>query len=236
MYGVNNAFPISQIARAIQAAADSGGGWYPWKFSEFRLDKPMLDASPLTNLVRHRGLLYMLGVDGRLAVYDDNRHEEGLRLLDKPQGFGGFDDDFDDDFFSYLFEFDEGELMAVLMGCCRRTPVHVLRLNEQEMQWEKQVDGDLKGRALFTGTPATIMVETDVKWMRNKIFVPRLYDWPETLHVDLVERGAASSVAQCTTGSSGTAGMWTCGLGHQESSEFWETIKLDYSIWVDFRN
>jgi hypothetical protein len=128
MYGVNNAFPISQVARAIQDA--DSGGWYPWKFSEFRVDKPTLDASPMTNLVRHRGLLYMLGVDGRLAVYDDNRHEEGLRLLDKPQGFGGFDDDF----FSYLFESDEGELMAVLMGCCRGTPVHVLKLNEQEMQ------------------------------------------------------------------------------------------------------
>jgi hypothetical protein len=36
-----------------------------------------------------------------------------------------------------------------------------------------------------------MMVKTDVKWMQNKIFIPRLYGWPETLHVHIVERGGS---------------------------------------------
>jgi hypothetical protein len=141
MYGIKAFGHSVEIARAIQS---DSGGWHRWKFSELTPNEPMLTASPMTNLVHHRGLLYLLGVDGRLAVHDDRRHEEGLRLLDKPEGFGFDCDD------SYLFESDDGELMAVLMGR-RGTPVRVLKLNDQEMQWEK-VDS-LQGRALFTARP-----------------------------------------------------------------------------------
>jgi hypothetical protein len=50
--------------------------------------------------------------------------------------------------------------------------------------------------------------------------------------VHIVPISTAASVARCVGGT----GIFTCGLGHHESSEFWETIKLDYSIWVDFTN
>ncbi|CAN6204374.1 unnamed protein product [Urochloa humidicola] len=177
MFGIDVLASL-QVARAIE---DVDGGWYRWEFSEFKLlDKPEFDVSPMTNPVLHRGLLYLLlGVDGRLAVYDDSRLEEGFKVLDTPKSFGFRCDDY------YLFESDEGELMVVLMGR-RGSPVHVIKLNEQSMELE-EVES-LEGRTLFTGTLTTMMVKTSVKWMQNKIFTPRLYDWPETIDVDLVNR------------------------------------------------
>ncbi|OEL28026.1 hypothetical protein BAE44_0010956 [Dichanthelium oligosanthes] len=219
-----------QIARAIES---DDGGWYGWEFSEFKYpDGPKLDVSPKTNPVLHHGLLYLLGVDGRLAVYDDNRLEEGFQVLDMPKGFGFECDDY------YLFESDEGELMALLMGR-RGPPVHVVKLNEQRMEWEKVES--LEGRTLFTGTLTTTMVKTTVKWMQDKIFTPRLYNWPETILVDLVDREGEVAFVPISTaaaqhgGARGTT-IWNCGLGPQEASEFWETMKVDYSIWVNFRN
>ncbi|CAL5088483.1 unnamed protein product [Urochloa decumbens] len=229
MFGIN-VLAAFQIARAIE---DVDGGWYRWEFSEFKfVDKLELDVSPMTNPVLHHGLLYMLGVDGRLAVYDDSRLEEGFKVLDMPKSFGFKCDDY------YLFESDEGELMAVLMGC-RGSPVHVIKLNEQRMEWE-EVES-LEGRTLFTGTLTTTMVKTSVKWMQNKILTPRLYDWPETIDVDLVDREGElafvpESAAVTQHGGACGTGIWACGLEPQELREFWETIKVDYSIWVDFSN
>nr|CAB3456938.1 unnamed protein product [Digitaria exilis] len=143
----------------------------------------MFQSSPNCNPVLHDGSLYVLYEDGKLAVYDEHRHNEDgyLEILDKPKGFaGGYRCDF-----SYLFESDQGELMAVLVGR-RGTPVHVVKLNEQEMEWENVES--LQGRALFTGTLTTMMRKTKVKWMRDKIFLPRLHDWPDTVHVDIVDR------------------------------------------------
>ncbi|KAF8688315.1 hypothetical protein HU200_042274 [Digitaria exilis] len=199
------------IARAIKS---HNGGWYRWEFSEsVYTGEPMLKVLPMSNPVLHRGLLYLLGVDGRLAVYDVSRHEEGFKVLDMPNGFGGFEcDDY------YLFESDEGELMAVLMG--HRGPPKV---------------ESLEGRALFTGT----LVKAKVRWMQNKIFTPRLYDWPETIRVDLIDKEGELAFVPISTSAAqygGTTGMniWSCGLGTQETSKFWETIKVDYSIWFDF--
>ncbi|WVZ64833.1 hypothetical protein U9M48_014302 [Paspalum notatum var. saurae] len=325
MYGIE-AIGLIQVRRAIQS---DSGRWYDvdWESSELSVNEPMMRAAPMTNAVLHGGLLYLLGVDGRLAVHDDRRHEEAPVVLDNPKGFGfGCDD-------CYLFESDEGELRAVLLGR-RGTPMHVLRLHEKEMEWEKVES--LEGRALFTGTRTTMMalhlpplaagtksprkaieinrwndfskekhqsrlapmliiydelglyisdvrdddrfsnlqtlaefsqkmVKTEkldrypmvyrllklvlvlpvaiatvesfaVKWMQNKIFVPRLYDWPESLHVHLVEsEGELASVPTSTSKNlaqhnpmSGPS-IWSCALEPQEPSEFWETIKLDYS-------
>ncbi|KAJ1289546.1 hypothetical protein BS78_02G172800 [Paspalum vaginatum] len=232
MYGIE-VIGLLYVGRAMQS---DSGRWYDvdLEFSELSTDKPMMKAALMTNAVHHRGLLYLLGVDGRLAVHDDRRHEEVPVVLDNPKGFGfGCDD-------CYLFEFDEGELRAVLIGH-RGTPVHILRLNEKQMEWEKVES--LEGRALFTGTGATMTVKTNVKWMQNNIFVPRLYDWPESLQVHLVERegelafvltSASKNLAQHSAMSG--SGIWSCGLEPQESSEYWETVKLDYSVWIDFRN
>ncbi|KAF8688313.1 hypothetical protein HU200_042271 [Digitaria exilis] len=234
MFGIS-AVGVLQVVRAIQSDA---GGWYRWEFSEFSPDEPkIIIASPMTSPVIHRGLLYLLGVDGRLAVYDDGRHEQGLVVLDKPKGFGGLDCDD-----CYLFESDEGELMAVLMGR-RGAPVRVVKLNEQEMEWE-EVES-LQGRALFTGTPTTMMVKTNFEWMQNKIFVPRLHSWPESLQVYLEEREGELAFVPVSTapveqdgGGTREMGIWSCGLEPQpsSSSEFWETIKFYHSIWVDFSN
>ncbi|CAN6210612.1 unnamed protein product [Urochloa humidicola] len=221
-----------QVYRAIETD-DNDGAWHDWESSDDSGDRPRPPyVSPMTNPVFHRGLLYMLGVDGRLAVYDDdNRRVEGFRILDMPKGFGFECDGY------YLFQSDEGELMAVLMGN-RGPPVHVVKLNEQSMEWE-EVES-LEGRALFTGTLTTTMVKTEIKWMQNKIFVPRLYDWPETIHVDLVNREGELAFVPISTGGSAQRGgscgtsIWTYELGMEEASEFSDTVKLDYSIWVNF--
>ncbi|CAL5064562.1 unnamed protein product [Urochloa decumbens] len=231
--GARRMFGISMIGslevyRAVETDDDA---WSDWE-SLYDSDHPKpYYVSPMTNPVFHRGLLYMLCVDGRLAVYEDSRREEGFRILDMPKGFGFECDGY------YLFESDEGELMAMLMGNRRGPPVHVVKLNEQSMEWE-EVES-LEGRALFTGTLTTTMVKTKVKWMQDKIFVPRLYDWPEPIHVDLVNREGELTFVPISTGvvqhggARGTS-IWTHELGPEEASEFWETVKLDYSIWVDF--
>lgn len=232
MFGVH-AHVLLQAARSLRPP--NGQGWSAWEFSELDPEGPELAVSPRTNPVLHHGLLYLLGVDGKLAVHDDSRHSEGFQLLDMPAGFG-FQCDDDE---SHLFESDEGELMAVLIGRRRGSPVQVVRLNERSMEWEKVES--LKGRALFTGTLTTVMVKTGVKWMQDKIFVPRLHEWPETIHADLVDReGELAFVPKSTAAAQGRAacgkGIWTCALPPQESSVFWETINVDYSIWVDLRN
>ncbi|CAL5088497.1 unnamed protein product [Urochloa decumbens] len=227
LFGVD-AHVVLQAARSVRSG--DGEGWCAWEFPELWAEGSELTASPVTNPVLHRGLLYLLGAGGRLAVHDDSRHDEGFRILDMPKGFGIECDD------CYLFESDEGELMAVLMGH-NGSPVHVVRLNEERMEWEKA--DSLKGRSLFTGTLTTMMVKTGVKWMQDKVFTPRLYDWPETISVELVEREGELAFVPISTRTEQYGGacgksIWACGLGPQQTSKFWETINFDYSIWVDF--
>ncbi|GJN34092.1 hypothetical protein PR202_gb22731 [Eleusine coracana subsp. coracana] len=102
-----------------------------------------------------------------------------LRILDKPTDPGFEYDDF------YLFESDEGELMAIFMNR-RETLLSIEKLNEHTMEWEKV--GSLEGRALFTGTLMTMMVKTSVKWMQNKVFFPRLYHWPGIIQYAFVPK------------------------------------------------
>ncbi|CAL5074473.1 unnamed protein product [Urochloa decumbens] len=217
--GARRMFGISMIGslKVYRAVEADDGAWSDWE-SLYDSDHPKpYYVSPMMNPVFHRGLLYMLCVDGRLAVYEDSRREEGFRILDMPKGFGFECDGY------YLFESDEGELMAVLMGNRHGPPVHVVKLNEQSMEWE-EVES-LEGRALFTGTLTTTMVKTKVKWMQNKIFVPRLYDWPEPIHVDLVNREGELAFVPISTGvvqhggARGTS-IWTHELGPEEASEF----------------
>ncbi|CAL5064650.1 unnamed protein product [Urochloa decumbens] len=193
----------------------------------------LMASSPNTNPVLHGGSLYVLFDDGKLAVYDESRHRDDgyFEVLDKPTAFGLECED------KYLFESDDGELMGVLFGS-RGTPVHVVRLNEQEMEWEEV--GSLGERALFTGTLTTAMRKTKIKWMENKVFLPRLYEWPETVRVDIVDRDGELAFVPRSAGADmkptkdDAKSMWSYELGSEESKEFWDTEKVDYGIWVDF--
>ncbi|CAN6182119.1 unnamed protein product [Urochloa humidicola] len=240
MFGVYTMGP----PRAAIAIRDDDGSWQDWDYpAPLPEDAAMIQAPSNCNPVLHGGSLYVLYADGKLAVYDERRtHDEDdgyLEILDKPECFGGgLQCEF-----SYLFESDEGELMAILVGR-RGTPVHVVKLNEQEMEWEKVES--LQGRALFTGTLTTMMRKTNVKWMRDKIFLPRMmHGWPDTVRVDIVDRdGELAFVPTSTHQADATvvvaaanqgAGIWSYEMGSKEEPrEFWDTEKVDYSIWVDF--
>ncbi|CAN6174141.1 unnamed protein product [Urochloa humidicola] len=240
MFGVYTLGP----PRAAIAIRDDDGSWQDWDYpAPLPEDAAMIQASSNCNPVLHGGSLYVLYADGKLAVYDERRtHDEDdgyLEILDKPECFGGgLQCEF-----SYLFESDEGELMAILVGR-RGTPVHVVKLNEQEMEREKVES--LQGRALFTGTLTTMMRKTNVKWMRDKIFLPRMmHGWPDTVRVDIVDRdGELAFVPTSTHQADATvvvaaanqgAGIWSYEMGSKEEPrEFWDTEKVDYSIWVDF--
>ncbi|CAM0951226.1 unnamed protein product [Alopecurus aequalis] len=229
MFGVDSL----QIGRSIRN--NQIDMWGDWNYTSFDWDGPCFQTSQDCNPVLHDGFLYLLGRHGALAVYDENKHDEGFNILEKPQSFMFDHHD------SYLVKSDQGELMAVLIGH-RGTPVNIVKLNEHTMEWEKIED--LEGRTLFTGTLTSMMKKTNVKWMQNKVFLPRLHDWPETVHVDLVQRegdvafvpksGRADTMVKhnnCGTN------IWSYELGqNEEPKEFWGTEKVDYSIWVDFSN
>ncbi|XBI16577.1 hypothetical protein VPH35_058813 [Triticum aestivum] len=195
---------------------------------------PAFVPSPSCNPVFHGGLLYLLGQDGRLAVYDQRTHDQGFEILEKPRSFGFECED------SYLVESDRDELMAVLVGL-RGPPVSVVKLNEHTMEWEKVES--LEGSVLFTGTLTTTMKKTGARWMRDRIFLPRLFDWPETIPADLVQHDGELAFVpkqECTwpavRDDTYVTNMWSYKLGQsgEEARQFWETEKLDYSVWVDF--
>ncbi|KAI4971104.1 hypothetical protein ZWY2020_002018 [Hordeum vulgare] len=228
MYAVDPKFDRVQIVRSIK---NNTAGWGDWANKEFDLDKPWIMASPDCNPVLHDGAMYILGEDGRLGVYKEDGHAQSFRVLDKPLSFGS-----DEHEEKYLVHNDRGKLMAVLFGR-RGTPVDVVELDKRTMEWKKVES--LEGRALFTGTRTTLMKKTKLKWMQNKIFVPRLHDWPETVHVDVVQRDGELAFLPkqgstgIKTGNCGT-GIWSHEMGQiQEARGYWGTERVDYSIWVD---
>jgi hypothetical protein len=191
----------------------------------------------MSNPVFHGGLLYLLLEDGRLAVYDECKDEQGFEILNKPESFGFECED------SYLVESDQQELMAVRFGR-RGTSMNILKLNEQTMEWEKMES--LEGRALFTGTLTTIIKKTGFKWMQNKIFLPRVYDEPDAVYADFVEcDGEFAFVPSVDPNKMKVANetyeygtnIWSYELGQPDKArDFWDTERPSCSIWVDFSN
>ncbi|EAZ08988.1 hypothetical protein OsI_31252 [Oryza sativa Indica Group] len=240
MFGIDAVLPLA-VGYTSQIGDGDEGEWEDWTLTEYDANGPRLRPSPVTNPVFHRGSIYLLGEHGRLAVYDPCKHAEGFKILDKPMSFG-----FEQYHDSYLVESDQGELMAVLFGR-RGTPVHVIVLNKERMEWE-QVES-LQGRTLFTGTLTSMVKKTKFKWMQNRVFLPMFYKWPETIHVNIISRdgelafvpkSSSSNTKYSTMGdhSNGTccekcADVWSYKLGQQETRENWGAERVYYGVWVD---
>ncbi|KAM0919874.1 hypothetical protein ACQ4PT_007872 [Festuca glaucescens] len=232
VYGVKVAAGID-VSHATRLR---NGEWVAWEVCHIMDQHNRTDftASPDCSPVLHDGSLYIMGTDGQLLVYNC-KHDRRSQILRKPQGFRfKFKD-------CYLFESGRSELMAVLVGH-QGTPVNVVKLNKRTMEWEKTES--LDGSSLFTGTHTTMMKRTNIKWMQDKVFLPRLFDRPETISVDLVQRDNELAFVpklgftHPTTAKDENHGihMWTCELGHgEEARAIWGAKRVDNnSIWVDF--
>uniref|UniRef100_A0A0E0B2F8 Uncharacterized protein n=1 Tax=Oryza glumipatula TaxID=40148 RepID=A0A0E0B2F8_9ORYZ len=135
----------------------------------------------------------------------------------------------------YLLESNQGELMVVLIERHGKM-VHVVKLNEQRMEWEK-VD-NLHSQTVFTRSQTTMMKNTKFIWMENKVFFPRFYNW-QTAYVDLVCDGELAFVPKSPSYldmylDTSATNIWSYRLGHGAIIEYWGTENADYSIWVDF--
>ncbi|CAN6338214.1 unnamed protein product [Urochloa humidicola] len=126
--------------------------------------------------VLHKGLWYFLGEGGSLGVYDPKTID--WSVLDRPTSFGSEFPHKD----CYLVESSQ-ELLAVLIGR-GGTPIHVLKLNEEEMTWERM--DSLGSRAIFTGTMASLSMAKPPKAMANKVYLPRFYGRPQIIPAKLI--------------------------------------------------
>ncbi|OEL28139.1 hypothetical protein BAE44_0010843 [Dichanthelium oligosanthes] len=129
--------------------------------------------------VLHKGLWYCLGGGGSLRVYDP----KGINwsVLRKPTSFGSECPHKN----CYLVESSQ-ELLAALTGR-NGTPIHVLKLNEKEMAWERM--DSLGSRAIFTGTVASLSLAQPPKSMANKVYLSKFYGHPQIIPAKLATSG-----------------------------------------------
>ncbi|PVH62827.1 hypothetical protein PAHAL_3G411000 [Panicum hallii] len=129
--------------------------------------------------VLHKGLWYCLAEGGSLGVYDPKRIN--WSVLRKPVSFGP---EFPHKN-CYLVESSQ-ELLAVLTGR-NGTTIHVLKLKEKEMTWERM--DSLGGRAIFTGTLASLSMARPPKVKANKVYLPKFYGRPQIIAAKLTASG-----------------------------------------------
>uniref|UniRef100_A0A0D9XDC5 Uncharacterized protein n=1 Tax=Leersia perrieri TaxID=77586 RepID=A0A0D9XDC5_9ORYZ len=89
---------------------------------------------------------------------------------------------------------------------------------------------------------SNVKIVTYLSPIKNKIFLPRFYNWPETVHVDLVNREGELAFVPKSPTSSSTTYIDTSSthiLSYEledgaATKEYRGTERVDYSIWVDF--
>lgn len=143
-----------------------------WFWSTYESGLPFFLSSH-SNPVLCRGNFYCLGSGGELGVY--NLEEDTWTvLMTKPNKFSYEE--------CYLLE-SEGELFSVLIGKYG-LPLHVLRLDERKMMWEKVEK--LEGRSLFLGSLTSVSSNsTTLESMENKVFFPRFHGDVEVIRAEV---------------------------------------------------
>ncbi|CAO2176510.1 unnamed protein product [Urochloa humidicola] len=149
-----------------------------WKcFEGQKSEFEMLHCKP----VLHKGLWYCIGEKGRLGVFDPMKTE--WKVLEEPNGFGpefAYKN-------CYLVESRE-ELLVVLTGV-NGAPIYVLRLNEDEMTWERMES--LGSRAIFTGTVTSQSMDNPPIAMENKVYLSKFYGCPQVIQAELTLFGGS---------------------------------------------
>nr|ACO87668.1 F-box protein family-like protein [Brachypodium sylvaticum] len=179
--------------------------------------------SPCCSPVLRKGLLYCLGKEGNLGVYDPS--ETRWRVLPKPTGFGS-------EFpckSCYLME-SQGELLAALTGK-NGTPIYVLKLNERKMAWERM--SSLGGRSLFTGAPSSLSMSTAGA---NKVYLPRFYGRPQVIQAEVASSGGRLFFVAKQEGSRSGDGVdsaaWCYDLESESDKQFTGSKNLLQYVWV----
>jgi hypothetical protein len=132
--------------------------------------------------VLHKGLWFCMGNGGRLGVFDPVNSE--WSVLDKPDGFGSTELEYKN---CYLVGGGAREELLVVLTGVNGTPVNVMRLDEEEMEWEKVES--LGGRAIFTGAVSSRSMDKPPGAMANKVYLPKFYGCPEVVEAELTIAG-----------------------------------------------
>ncbi|KAK2994921.1 hypothetical protein RJ640_004475 [Escallonia rubra] len=159
VFGVNSLFDevicISTIVR----------GEGSWKICRFQNNVPMFP-SPCSPVICN-GLLYCLGRDGKLGVFD--REEGKWTVLDKPEKAP-----FNSVYENFLMEC-EGDIMSVFVGTegfKRCAKVSVCRLDRLKMEWQEIKE--LGDKMLFLSDSTCLSATSHIPGMENKIYFPVL--------------------------------------------------------------
>ena len=151
-----------------------GGAGSVWKSVE---EQSSFRMSCCCSPVMHKGMLYCLGQEGALGVYDPG--QATWSALPKPAGFAP-----ELAYKNCHLVGSRSELLAVLTGSNGAPPIYVLRLDEAKMAWKRVKS--LDGRSLFTGTTSSVAVAKPVaESMADKVYLPRLYGRPQVIQAEL---------------------------------------------------